>query len=701
MSKRNSFVVVVLIGLVALQAGAASLGFEQISWLDNAGGYVSRFSDWGQVQISLGSADDGLFYTMTVQTGYGQLVTGRGGYMNIVTDAGGSADWDVQNLPFFYENPIDLDGRLPQGVWFDLGVTPGTPLSSLNYYYTIDPAPLASMPAGTLTSLPVTEFEQFLSGDMLWLGPNPPQGGGLTAPPAAQNFEGAAAGEHVGWVGSISVPETSIGAVNEDDNGCAPGAVARSIKYMSDNHSNVNVPATTQQVYGALRTAMKTTAAGTMTDNILSGKNAYVAANNLPIMSTQTQSFQAAMDTLNRNGDVELGVAWGTGADGKSLGGHRTFVSEVQELQDSSGNVTGYVVRTIDDPEQGDGKAENSTHTMKFDANGNLVQYDGGAPPGTGGGLINFQIEDVRADMTDLAFRYGPYSIYPMPPEGPPSPIHVDYPGKPSPVSGVKVTHWSAMDSGNPGSLFSSQLVLNPDTVPDPSDTMDMDLMINLTPGDPAAPTFISLDLGLGHVQNDEVTPGRFMPILSEGGEVMLESLVMTSSFFDITYQIEMPGAGPQVYRLHGSIAEELLGTAWFLGQTNSDPDAWVDSFFDVFFEIELSPEAYELLLIPDSLLVNLQLFGQVSEIYGDANADGFIGSDDLVTILTYWGMTGASREQGDLTGDEFVGVDDYVEVLTYWGNGTPPLPPEATPEPATLSLLLVVSGLALLRRGR
>jgi hypothetical protein len=74
--------------------------------------------------------------------------------------------------------------------------------------------------------------------------------------------------------------------------------------------------------------------------------------------------------------------------------------------------------------------------------------------------------------------------------------------------------------------------------------------------------------------------------------------------------------------------------------------------------------------------------------LHGDADGDGFAGADDLVVILTYWGQTGVTRQQGDVTGDGVVGADDYVEVLTYWGNGSPA--PEPTPEPVTLSLLLI-----------
>ena len=90
---------------------------------------------------------------------------------------------------------------------------------------------------------------------------------------------------------------------------------------------------------------------------------------------------------------------------------------------------------------------------------------------------------------------------------------------------------------------------------------------------------------------------------------------------------------------------------------------------------------------ILNGLLINL--------MPGDVNGDWFVASDDLVTVLTWWGRTGMDRQHGDLTGEGFVGVDDYVEVLTYWGTGTPP---EPTPEPGTLGLLLM-GGAILLRR--
>ena len=82
----------------------------------------------------------------------------------------------------------------------------------------------------------------------------------------------------------------------------------------------------------------------------------------------------------------------------------------------------------------------------------------------------------------------------------------------------------------------------------------------------------------------------------------------------------------------------------------------------------------------------------------GDVTGDVYVGGLDLTTIITNWGMTGATRQQGDLSGDGTVSGLDYTEVITYWGTGTPPPEPGAIPEPTTLGLL-VIGGLALLRR--
>ena len=119
----------ILLALAATPAGAVSLVFEQVSWLDSTGaGYVSQYSDWGQVGLMLSATDHGLFTPTTV----GGRGAGYVGYVNIVTDASGTNDWNVQNLPIFYTDPTELDSRFLQNVWFDLGVSPGTPVPERN-----------------------------------------------------------------------------------------------------------------------------------------------------------------------------------------------------------------------------------------------------------------------------------------------------------------------------------------------------------------------------------------------------------------------------------------------------------------------------------------------------------------------------------------------------------------------------------------
>ena len=404
--------IVLMFGVVA-PAHSASLDFMQTDWMDASGGYISQDSDWGRVEITLGSADAGAFFPMTAGG-----VTGQGGFINIVTYVGGGgAAWNIQNLPIFFENPAELDGRLPQGVAFDLGTALGVDVANLDYYWEIVSTPSPAMPGGAKTNTSVSVFEILNGGDAIWLAGTLTEGAGPATPVPAENFNGANAGEKIGAVSKISVAEKNLHKVNEDGNGCAPGSVARSVKYMSDTHSNVNVPDSAQTVYGQLRTAMGTTAKGTGTSKILSGKNAYVAANNLPIVSTQTNSFKKAMDTLKNGGDVEAGVAWGQDANGKSLGAHRAMVTEVQEITDAGGATTGYVVKIVDDPTQGDGKAENKTHTLKFDKDGKLIGHDGKGAA-TGARLINFQTEDVVASKATIEFPWGHPVTVRVPPNG-------------------------------------------------------------------------------------------------------------------------------------------------------------------------------------------------------------------------------------------------------------------------------------------
>ena len=75
----------------------------------------------------------------------------------------------------------------------------------------------------------------------------------------------------------------------------------------------------------------------------------------------------------------------------------------------------------------------------------------------------------------------------------------------------------------------------------------------------------------------------------------------------------------------------------------------------------------------------------------GDLNGDGFVGVDDLNTVLVNWNQVVApgDAQSGDATGEGYVGVDDLNIVLINWNNGTPPTDRGVIPEPTVFTMLL------------
>ncbi len=82
-----------------------------------------------------------------------------------------------------------------------------------------------------------------------------------------------------------------------------------------------------------------------------------------------------------------------------------------------------------------------------------------------------------------------------------------------------------------------------------------------------------------------------------------------------------------------------------------------------------------------DKFLSNPIVNGQmiVSPLPGDLNFDGFVGIEDLNTVLGVWNhdVTPGDHRAGDPTGDGFVGIEDLGHVLANWNAGFVPLVPD------------------------
>lgn len=367
---------------------AQDISFNQVDWLNASGGFQSQNSNWGLANFDFDSGDLGSLFS----DGAGGLY----GYLNLaVTVSGGVTDgWAVQNHLVYFDNSLALVDRLSDTFTFNLGVS-GAAAGSVTYVSSITAAPLISGPIGSSSGGSIA------TQSWLWGGEADTNFGGYVGeagnfvPTSATNYvgEGAPAAANKGANAAIGTAEKNIAKVNEELNGCAPAAAARSLKYLG-------VGGNVQDIYDSLKsnTYMKTslgaTGSGTQIVNFLAGKRKYTTDNNLPITTTEEMNFATVVNALKNGADVEIGVYWGKNAQGQSMGGHCAFVSQIVTLKDANGASTGYEVKIIEDPTQGDGTAANSTRWLKFDTAGNMSGY------GTGAALNSFRVEVVPEPAT-------------------------------------------------------------------------------------------------------------------------------------------------------------------------------------------------------------------------------------------------------------------------------------------------------------
>jgi hypothetical protein len=341
--------------------------FKQLNWRGT--GKTVRFPN-SRVATAVFSFD---------RTAADQLI-GKGSFINLVVQVPGRSgrEWVVQNLRLRYKNERFLLGSHPS-VQFPLPTPNGFRVEQLSYVLTVTPKPLGAPPAGRLASAGV-EAKLYRVGGLRNGGSDQadlvskvrPFVGHRLMKNGLEGSDVEDEDEPVLDVGaSTLVPVADLPEINEGTNGCAPAAVARSIEYMLENQ-DVFIDYSAQDIYDSLYGNMGTSAlSGTADQDIADGKAQFASDNDLDIDTSLTDdgvdSIGDAMDTLNGGGDVELLISWTGG------GGHAAMIVSIIDNGDGT-----YQITYIDDPDQGDGVAENEEVVITVDSNGNILSGGSG-----------------------------------------------------------------------------------------------------------------------------------------------------------------------------------------------------------------------------------------------------------------------------------------------------------------------------------
>ncbi len=342
-------------GAYASSTPGIALTFRQLHWLGEHEGDVQLYSRVGEVELDLGPEA-------------AAYLVGEGAYVNIVTELAGSLAWSVRNLRLSYPDEARLLSARPS-VQFSLGNEPGEPVSALPYALTVSPEPLPDAALLVPDQLAFVTAEEYHAGGY---------GNGGSSLAAIPQLIGDWGGVGEAGIGEPPPPyEAANGveggddlpAVNEDRNGCAPGAIARSLRYLADNAGGDGMGPSANAIYDELWEDMGTTEAnGTRDVDIIPGKNAFLNRHDWPV-DTGYFGWPESEDDVP---DYMLGLFMGLefGADVEILikwfpaGGHAAMVTDLRRVRG------GFQVTFVDDPRQGNGRTENREHVVFVDYEG-------------------------------------------------------------------------------------------------------------------------------------------------------------------------------------------------------------------------------------------------------------------------------------------------------------------------------------------
>lgn len=374
----------VLMTIAACAAGALSVRFSQISWQDNNGGYIAKYSDWGSVKLEFDPSD--LAY-MTYEGGQ------YTGFINVVVSPenqyGGG--WVVRNLPVTFFDDADVIGSLPEAVDIPLPVPLGMFVKSVKAEVVLSPEPLDDGPADNLVPVDV-EQEDWLFGGMTpegfstLLGNSgnmrrmPPTPRPIPRPvPYNVNFKVKFPEYKLGEKSEIKIAEKDVIGVDEGKCGCSPGSMARSFKYLAIS-KQITLDDDIQDIYKALVAFCKTKIGdkgGTPWANIAKGAKDYVADKKLPIDVTVITDPAAAAKALKAGSDVTMHFSINNGPFVAMA--HSVFVSSIQPVIakiDNNEQVIAYKIKWLDDRKQGDDKVANDASILFVDIRGNVFVLD-------------------------------------------------------------------------------------------------------------------------------------------------------------------------------------------------------------------------------------------------------------------------------------------------------------------------------------